>query len=173
MERMNISARIMVVVFIITTIISFINCTTKREIITEVHTDTIFNETHDTLVITQNKVDTIRDYQIIQKTDTIRDIQTRVITLKESGDTIREVVQNNVYHYVYQKDSTDKYKSKIDSLQKSISQLLQEKKKIQNSKDKEVVKEKKDYLGYITFFVFIIGLACIAFFAYKLFKFLK
>ena len=173
MRKNKITTKIMVAMVIIVTIICCVNCTTKREIITEVHTDTIYNETHDTLVITQNKIDTIRDYKIITKTDTIRDIQTRIITLKESGDTIKEVVQNNVYHYVYQKDSTDKYQSKIDSLEKKLTQLQKEKEKVQNQKEKEVVKEKKNIFGYFTFLMAFICFLCIAFLIYKIIKFFK
>lgn len=165
---------IMVAVVCIAAIILSVSCVTKRETITEVHTDTIYNETHDTIVVTQNKTDTIRDYKIITKTDTIRDVQTRVITLKESGDTIREVINNNVYHYVYQKDSTDKYQNKIDSLQKSISQLQQDKEKITENEKQVIVKEKSNPLKYWFFGgISTIGIACIVFFVYKLIKFFK
>ena len=145
----------MSVVFIMTGIICFCwGCVTKKEVVTEIRTDTIHIESHDTLELLTSKVDTIREYQIVQKTDTIRDVQTRIITLKESGDTIREVINNNLYHYIYQKDSTDKYQNKIDSMQQSINKLEKEKEKILNDSKKVTVKEKSNkFWKYLSCFL--------------------
>lgn len=147
------------------------SCVTKKETITEVHTDTIYNETHDTVLIKQNRTDTVYEYQTITRTDTIRELQTKVITLKESGDTIREVINNNVYKYVYQKDSTNKYAKQIDSLQQAITQLKSDKEKITNDQKTEVVKTKKSIWSYIETYIIIIALFFILFLVVK--KYIK
>lgn len=151
--------------------LSTLSCVTKRETITEVHTDTIYNETHDTVLIKQNRIDTVYEYQTITRTDTIRELQTKVITLKESGDTIREVINNNVYKYVYQKDSTNKYAKQIDSLQQAITQLKSDKEKITNDNKKEIVKTKRSIWSYIETYIIIIALFFMLFLVVK--KYIK
>lgn len=134
-----------------------LSCTTKKEIVYESHTDTIYNETHDTIHIF--KCDTIKETQYITHVDTIKDVQIRTITLKESGDTIREVVNNNMYHYVYAKDSTDRYKSKVDSLQKAINELQKEKVNVvENKKVTKKVKGIWSIIAPVFLFLFILAI---------------
>jgi succinate dehydrogenase/fumarate reductase-like Fe-S protein len=117
----------------------------------ESHTDTISLVTHDTITIQSHSVDTLHEYKVINTIDTIRDVQTKIITLRENGDTIREYINNNYYHYINQKDSSDRYQSKIDSMQKQITQLEKDKEKITNDKNKEVTKLKKNnFWKYVT-----------------------
>lgn len=109
-------------------------------------TDTLYNYNSDTIRIHQ--IDTVREVKNFYHTDTIRDVQTRIITLKESGDTIKEVVNNNLYHYIYQKDSTDKYQSKIDSLANKIQQIENE--KATTTIEKETIKKKNSWWKYVS-----------------------
>lgn len=148
-----------------------VGCHTKKEIVYESHTDTISLVTHDTITIQSHSVDTLHEYKVINTIDTIRDVQTKIITLRENGDTIREYINNNYYHYINQKDSSNKYQSKIDSLQKQITQLQTEKEKIDNQKDKEVVKVKQNviwkYLCAIMSFLLVCGIGYILWFKLK------
>jgi hypothetical protein len=74
------------------------------------------------------------------KTDTVKEQSIRVVTLREGGDTIRDVVTNNIYRYVYRSDSTDRYRSVADSLQAVIDKMSKESKT--KTVTKEVVKTK-------------------------------
>lgn len=109
------------------------SCTTKEVVTDRYITDTLMIVQHDT--IRTHKSDTVRDVRIVAKTDTVREQSVRVVTLKESGDTIRDVVTNNIYRYVYRSDSTDRYRSVADSLQAVIDKMRNE------SKEKVVTKE--------------------------------
>lgn len=103
--------------------LSFIGCKTIKE--------SEIVEIHDT--VTVNHSDTEKEY--VNKTlhDTVHHWHNEVITLKENGDTSKHVVNNYYYEKVVEKDSTDRYRSSIDSL-KAVLQQLQ---------NKETVKEKK------------------------------
>ncbi len=84
---------------------------------------------HDTLRTIQT--DTVRDVRVVTKTDTLRQTESHFLTVNERGDTIREV---HVYHEREKTvvvDSTNRYKSKVDSLQSIVDKLA----------TKEVVKE--------------------------------
>lgn len=73
---------------------------------------------HDTLRTVQT--DTVRDVRVVTKTDTIHQTESHLLTVNERGDTIREV---HVYHEREKTvvvDSTNRYQSKIDSLQAVI-----------------------------------------------------
>ena len=68
---------------------------------------------------------------MVTKTDTLRQTESHFLTVNERGDTIREV---HVYHEREKTvvvDSTNRYKSKVDSLQSIVDKLA----------TKEVVKE--------------------------------
>ena len=88
-----------------------------------------FVEVHDTLRTVQT--DTVRDVRVVTKTDTLRQLESHFLTVNELGDTIREV---HIYHEREKTivvDSTNRYQSKIDSLQSIIDRMS----------TKEVVKE--------------------------------
>lgn len=76
---------------------------------------------HDTLRTVQT--DTVRDVHVVVKTDTLRQLETHYFTVNQFGDTIREV---HHYHEVAKTvvvDSTDRYQSKVDSLQAIVDRL--------------------------------------------------
>lgn len=103
--------------------LSFVGCKTIRQ--------TEYVAIHDTLHVHHS--DTVREYKIKTVHDTIRESSNHILTLNEKGDTIRE------YHYyhekekIVEKDSTDKYKSSIDSL-KSVLNKIHEKEKVTEKK---------------------------------------
>ena len=140
-------------------IMNLIGCVKTQEVIREIHTtDSVFIHTTDTFTI--HHQDTIKDVRFIESHDTIREIQTRVITLKESGDTIREIVNNNIYHYVQVKDSSDKYRHVIDSLKSKITELSIQKRDSTNNQQTTTVIEKKHndwFTKIILILVLLIG----------------
>ena len=76
---------------------------------------------HDTLRTVQT--DTVRDVHVVVKTDTLRQLETHYFTVNQFGDTIREV---HHYHEVAKTvvvDSTNRYQSKVDSLQAIVDRL--------------------------------------------------
>lgn len=95
-------------------------------------TETIVERVHDTVQVV--KADTVKEVKITQRTDTVREVQTHTYTLSEKGDTIKEVH----HHYSIEKtivlDSTQRYKSVVDSLSKVVNEL--------KNHEKEVVKTK-------------------------------
>jgi hypothetical protein len=86
-------------------------------------------EVHDTVRMAQT--DTVREVRVVTKTDTIKQMENHILTVNERGDTIREV------HFYHERektivvDSTNRYQSKVDSLQSIIDRMS----------TKEVVKE--------------------------------
>lgn len=94
-----------------------------------------FVAVHDTLYV--HKVDTIKVYQ--QKTlfDTIHHWHTETITLSDTGDTIKQIVNNYFKERIIERDSSSFYRAVIDSLLKA------------NVKEEKHVKvvEKKDFLN--------------------------
>lgn len=91
----------------------FMSCRTKS--VTE------FVAVHDTLRTV--RTDTVRDVRVVTKTDTVRQLESHFLTVNELGDTIREV---HVYHEREKTivvDSTNRYQSKIDSLQSIVDRL--------------------------------------------------
>jgi hypothetical protein len=112
-----------------------------------------FVEVHDTLRTVQT--DTVREVRVVTKTDTIKQMENHILTVNERGDTIREV------HFYHERektivvDSTNRYQSKIDSLQSIIDRMS----------TKEVVKEPwfwawgwKILAGIVAAIIFIIRL---------------
>lgn len=110
-------------ILLLCVVLSFVGCKTIRQ--------TEYVAIHDTLHVHHS--DTVREYKIKTVHDTIRESSNHILTLNEKGDTIRE------YHYyhekekIVEKDSTDKYKSQIDSLRQSLNKIH----------EKEKVTEKK------------------------------
>ena len=100
---------------------------------------------HDT--ITVNKTDTVVDVRIREVRDTTKQIETHTYTINNVGDTVKEI---HHYHDVLRTlvvDSTNRYQSKIDSLQAIVNKL----------KDKQEVKvvRKPNWWGY----AFVAGLS--------------
>ena len=113
------------------------SCSTNRVIETE--------DVHDTITI--NKTDTVVDVRIREVRDTTKQIETHTYTINNVGDTVKEI---HHYHDVLRTlvvDSTNRYQSKIDSLQAIIDK----------SKDKQEVKvvSKPNWWGY----AFVAGLS--------------
>lgn len=76
---------------------------------------------HDTLVIV--RTDTVINERVVRHVDTLRLESEKVITLKENDgrvDTVRIVVNNEHYKYIYVSDSTKAYKNAVDSVLKSL-----------------------------------------------------
>ena len=110
-------------ILLICVTLSFVGCKTiwESEIV----------EIHDT--VTMHRIDTVREYKLKTLYDTVHQFTESLVTLNEAGDVVKEV-NNHYYHEkVVEKDSTDKYKSSIDSLKAVLNQLH----------DKQTVVEKK------------------------------
>ena len=113
------------------------SCSSSKEVVTEY--------VHDT--ITVNKTDTVVDVKVREVRDTTKQIETHTYTINNAGDTVKEI---HHYHDVLRTvvvDSTQRYQSKIDSLQAIINK----------SKEKQEVKvvRKPNWWGY----AFVAGLA--------------
>ena len=112
-------------ILLLCVVLSFVGCKTIKE--------SEIIEVHDT--ITTYKVDTLREYK--QKTlhDTVNIYTEKILTLNEDGEVVKEV-NNHYYHEkVVEKDSTDIYKSLLDSIKQSLN----------TNHEKEKVIEKKDW----------------------------
>lgn len=90
-------------------------------------------EIHDTLTIHHS--DTVKEYKMKTVYDTVHHYHHEVITLNEGGDTVRQIINNTFRERIIERDSSNIYKSKIDSLARVINELQQEKK----------LAEKKDW----------------------------
>jgi hypothetical protein len=105
-----------VIIFVV--LLSMCSCAGKKVI-----TETVV--THDTLIISHT--DTLRDIRTVILRDTTHHETERIVTLKESGDTIRIVTNNTLVRYIERTDSTDRYRSIADSLQAIIDKEMQHK----------------------------------------------
>ena len=114
--------RILYIIFI------FALCGCKTKTVTQIEV------VHDTLTVHHS--DTLREVKVTHHTDTVREIQTHFITLNEKGDTIKEVHHYHDIQHTIIVDSTDRYQSKVDSLQSVINKM----------KEKETVVTKKPSL---------------------------
>ena len=102
--------------------LSFIGCKTIKE--------SELIEIHDT--VTVHHCDTLKEYVFKHLHDTLREYHNEIITLKENGDTAKHEVNNYYYNRIVERDSTDRYRSSIDSL-KAVLQQLQNKEKTKPS----------------------------------------
>lgn len=84
---------------------------------------------HDTLRV--HTADTIYQRIVTHHTDTVRDKEVTRIVLRDSGDTIKVYNDHYIYRYVGRNDSTDIYKSRIDSLLKVLDQRKEQKKVVE------------------------------------------
>lgn len=99
-------------------------CTTKKVV-----TETIY--VHDTLTV--HKSDTIKDVVYKTHTDTVVEKEVHTYTLNNVGDTLKEIHHYHNTEKVIIVDSTDRYRSVIDSLRAVID----------SQKSKETVKTKE------------------------------
>ena len=97
---------------IMTMVMMCCSCASRKEMITEVVT------VHDTIQTV--RTDTIRDVRLVTVHDSTHHVTERIVTLKESGDTLRIVVNNNVERIVQKSDSLDRYRHVADSLKAVI-----------------------------------------------------
>ena len=84
-------------------------------------------EIHDTVNVHHG--DTLKEYIYKHIHDTVREYHNEIITLKQNGDTAKHEVNNYYYNRIVERDSTDRYRSSIDSL-KAIIQQLENKEKV-------------------------------------------
>ena len=113
------------------------SCSSSKAVVTEY--------VHDTITI--NKTDTVVDVRIREVRDTTKQIETHTYTINNVGDTVKEIHHYHDELRTIIVDSTNRYQSKIDSLQAIIDK----------SKDKQEVKvvHKHNWWGY----AFVAGLS--------------
>lgn len=99
------------------------SCSTKKTV-----TEYIY--VHDTL--TTLKVDTVKDVRVSVQIDTLWEHESHTYTINNVGDTVKEIHHYHESEKVIMIDSTERYQSKIDSLQRIVD----------SQKNKEVVKTK-------------------------------
>lgn len=111
-------------------------------------TETIVERVHDTIQVV--KADTVVDVRIkvqvdtltVHLTDTVRESETHTYTVNEAGDTIKEVhlvKEKEIYHHTIEErtlivDSTNRYKSVVDSLSKVVNELKNHEKVVVKTK---------------------------------------
>lgn len=108
------------------------SCTTKKVI-----TETIYE--HDT--ITVHHSDTIKEVVYKSKVDTVTNTEVHTYTLNNVGDTVKEIHHYHNKEKVIVVDSTDRYKSIVDSLQAIINH--------QHDKQEKVTKTKRPWTDYV------------------------
>ena len=90
------------------------SCATRRQV--------VYADVADTLIV--GKIDTVREVRYVTETKTeYRDRwNDRIVTLNVAGDTVKEVVRQNVYveKDTHLRDSIDQYKARYDALMKSM-----------------------------------------------------
>lgn len=75
--------------------------------------------THDTLIV--HHTDTFVHTKTLHVHDTTRQVEQHYITINQAGDTIREVHHYHDSERTIVLDSTDRYKTKTDSLQRLLN----------------------------------------------------
>ena len=108
------------------------SCSTKKVI-----TETIWE--HDT--VTVHHSDTIKEVVYKSKVDTVTNTEVHTYTLNNVGDTVREIHHYHNKEKVIVVDSTDRYKSIVDSLQAIVNK--------QHEKHEKVTKTKRPWTDYI------------------------
>ena len=113
------------------------SCSSSKAVVTEY--------VHDTLTI--NKTDTVVDIRVREVRDTTKQIETHTYTINNVGDTVKEIHHYHDELRTIIVDSTNRYQSKIDSLQAIIN-------KSKNKQEVKVVR-KPNWWGY----AFVAGLS--------------
>lgn len=75
-------------------------------------------EVHDTLQ--DHHTDTLKEVKVTHHTDTVKQIEKHTYTINNVGDTIKEIHHYHDVQHTIVIDSTNRYQSKIDSLQSII-----------------------------------------------------
>lgn len=107
------------------------SCTTKKFI-----TETIYE--HDT--VTVHKSDTVKEVVYKSRVDTVTNTEVHTYTLNNVGDTVKEIHHYHNKEKVIVVDSTDRYKSIVDSLQAIVNK--------QHEKQEKVTKTKRPWTDY-------------------------
>ena len=107
--------------------LTFVGCKTPKTV-----TETLTEYVHDT--VTVHKADTVKEVKVTQRTDTVREVQTHTYTLSTQGDTIKEVHNNTIIEKTIIVDSTNRYKSVVDSLSKVVNELKNHEKVVVKTK---------------------------------------
>lgn len=108
------------------------SCGSKKVI-----TETIYE--HDT--VTVHHSDTIKEVVYKSKVDTVTNTEVHTYTLNNVGDTVKEIHHYHNKEKVIVVDSTDRYKSIVDSLQAIVNH--------QHDKQEKVTKTKRPWTDYI------------------------
>lgn len=108
------------------------SCGSKKVI-----TETIWE--HDT--VTVHHSDTIKEVVYKSKVDTVTNTEVHTYTLNNVGDTVKEIHHYHNKEKVIVVDSTDRYKSIVDSLQAIINK--------QHEKQEKVTKTKRPWTDYV------------------------
>lgn len=108
------------------------SCTTKKFI-----TETIYE--HDT--VTVHKSDTVKEVVYKSRVDTVTNTEVHTYTLNNVGDTVKEIHHYHNKEKVIVVDSTDRYKSIVDSLQAIVNK--------QHEKQEKVTKTKRPWTDYL------------------------
>ena len=93
---------------------------------------------HDT--VTVHHSDTIKEVVYKSKVDTVTNTEVHIYTLNNVGDTVKEIHHYHNSEKVIVVDSTDRYKSIVDSLQAIVNK--------QASKQEKVTKTKRPWTDY-------------------------
>ena len=107
--------------------LSLVGCKTPKTV-----TETIVEYVHDT--VTVHKADTVREVKVTHHTDTVREVQTHTYTVSTQGDTIKEIHNNTIIEKTIVVDSTNRYKSVVDSLSKVVNELKNHEKVVVKTK---------------------------------------
>lgn len=102
----------------------------------KVITETIYE--HDT--VTVHHSDTVKEVIYKSKVDTVTNTEVHTYTLNNVGDTVKEIHHYHNKEKVIVVDSTDRYKSIVDSLQAIINK--------QHEKQEKVTKTKRPWTDY-------------------------
>lgn len=113
----------LIVLTVIIVLLWLTSCSAKKTV-----TEYVF--VHDT--VASVRIDTVRDVRVSVQHDTIREKEMHTYTLNNVGDTIREIHHYHDREKVKVIDLTDRYQTKIDSLQKIVD----------SKKEKETVRTK-------------------------------
>ena len=106
-------------------LLSMCSCTSKKVI-----TETLY--VHDTLTVHHS--DTIKDVVYKSKTDTVLEKEIHTYTLNNVGDTVKEIHHYHNTEKVIVVDSTNRYKSIVDSLKAVIDKSKKETKTTKSSR---------------------------------------
>lgn len=106
------------------------SCSTEKVI-----TETIYE--HDTIMVHHS--DTVKEVVYKSKVDTVTNTEVHTYTLNNVGDTIKEIHHYHNFEKVIVVDSTDRYKSIVDSLQAIINK----------QHNKQVIKTKRPWKDYV------------------------